>query len=133
MGHLDHYNRAQVERLLALDPLIGFYNVDFMTSLATVVTYPRDHQSAAFTTDSLGFRVGEAFGRQMRVDELGPEDKGYGLVLGSSSAFGYGASSDSQTLASHLSAATGRPYYNLGVPGANSHQLLSVAATERSS
>lgn len=84
------------------------------------------HRSAAVNTDDEGFRLS--------ASPLGTVDSatwvsggGGGLVLGSSVAFGLGASSDSTTLASHLAFLTRRRWLNLGVLAANSLQELIAA------
>jgi hypothetical protein len=87
---------------------------------------PPGHRSPGLNTDDAGFRISHA--------PSGPVDStswlaggGGGLVLGSSVAFGLGASSDAATLSSRLASADGRPWLNLAVLAANSLQELIAA------
>src|SRR5215472_5601025 len=78
-------------------------------------------RSAVFNTDAEGFRVSDSPRGPIdcaRWLELG----GGGIVLGSSFAFGVGATSDAATIPSRLAFLLGSPQLNLGVCAANSLQ-----------
>lgn len=84
------------------------------------------HRSETLNTDEEGFRLSAS--PHGPVDSVSwVADGGGGLLLGSSVAFGLGATSDSTTLASHLAALTGERWLNLAVLAANSTQELIAA------
>jgi hypothetical protein len=84
------------------------------------------HRSTTINTDDEGFRLSASpFGT---VDStIWVSAGGGGLVLGSSVAFGLGASSDSSTVASRLAFLTQRRWLNLAVLAGNSLQELIAA------
>jgi hypothetical protein len=84
------------------------------------------HRSAGLNTDDEGFRVSDSpFGAVDSASWLA--GGGGALLLGSSVAFGLGASSDRGTLASQLAFLTRSRWLNLGVLAANSLQELVAA------
>jgi hypothetical protein len=77
------------------------------------------------TLDENGFRRSVCAGSIVDSSTwLAETGRPRGLLLGSSVAFGYGASSDATTLASVLSSLRGHPYLNVAVCAANSTQEL---------
>ena len=87
---------------------------------------PPNIRSRVVSTDENGFRL--SYSSATRVDSTSWHDEApKGLLVGSSVAFGVGATSDSRTLASLLATGTGTPFLNLGVRGANSTQELISA------
>ncbi|MET8830524.1 GDSL-type esterase/lipase family protein [Streptomyces sp. NPDC004610] len=90
-----------------------------------------DHHSPVLTTDSRGFRLshGERGEPQSLGDHL-PEGP-VSLLMGGSSAFGFGAGSDRTTLASLLSRESGTPWLNLAAPAFNSTQEVLLFLLHR--
>lgn len=80
---------------------------------------PANHRSSVVNTDPLGFRESVYQERSVTSGSWFNEGK-KGLLLGGSVAFGWGAPSDDQTLASHLALATNQAFLTLGIMAANS-------------
>ena len=87
---------------------------------------PPNIRSSVVSTDENGFRV--SYNGEAAVDSTTwHSERRRGLLVGSSVAFGVGATSDRHTLASLLAGPTGSSFLNLGVRGANSTQELISA------
>lgn len=106
--------------------LLERYDIDLFVHPNLGFSLAREHRSAMVNTDAEGFRLSDS--------PLGPVDSGSwlaagggGLVIGNSTAFGMATSGDSNTVASHLAALTGRRELNLGVVAGNSLQELVAA------
>jgi hypothetical protein len=109
----------------AVAPQLGAYSrlPNVVWPLLTMTAQP-DVVGPIVTTDSRGQRVTRASNASIRSDSP-PADAAF--LLGSSYAFGVGASSDAGTLAAALSRRTGTPYVNLAVRRATSTQeVLAV-------
>ncbi|MEV7286360.1 SGNH/GDSL hydrolase family protein [Streptomyces sp. NPDC093252] len=90
-----------------------------------------DYRSPVLTTDSRGFRL--SHGLRDVPHSLGdhlPEGP-VSLLMGGSSAFGFGAGSDRTTLASLLGRETGTPWLNLAAPAFNSTQEVLLFLLHR--
>jgi hypothetical protein len=83
--------------------------------------HPR-RQTPAFSTDDLGFRTTVQEGRPVSFEAFCASDKPRAAVVGGSTAFGVGATSDAQTLASHLNRAGDRLWFNFAGRAFNSTQ-----------
>lgn len=82
---------------------------------------PQSLQSPRINTDRFGFRHTSADNQVFKVeDSFGADD--VNLLIGGSTAFGVGATSDQQTVASLLARSTGQVWLNLGIRGATSLQ-----------
>ncbi len=92
-----------------------------------VMAYPPNVEAKHFTTDGAGFRHTVFGGNAVGLAEAsGIGD--FGLLLGSSHTFGFGLSSNAETLASRLSEATGLRYLNICYPEADSRTLFASLA-----
>lgn len=80
--------------------------------------------SQSVNTDSLGFRINHYQGREYSVAEGGFEHEQVSMLIGGSTVFGDGATSDTQTISSHLSQHLGHLCLNLGGRAYNSTQEL---------
>lgn len=80
-------------------------------------------RSAVVNTDRYGFRWSTTRDGKTASVEAPPE-RPCGLTIGGSTTFGIGASTDAGTVASALSALTGKPWLNLGSRGHCSTQEL---------
>jgi len=89
-----------------------------------------NYRSPAVNTDSRGFRISYAGSQQCSLADHRP-DGPVSLVLGGSTAFGFGAGSDEATLASQLARCTGRPWLNLASNGCNSTQEVMLFLLHR--
>ena len=108
-------------------PQLAVYD-ELLPALAPYLTFasPRNHRSAVVNTDETGFRL--SYQGPERIDTTTwPAGRPGGLVLGSSFVFGVGATSDSETLVSHLNAILPYAFLNLGVRAGNSTQELVAA------
>lgn len=126
---------------LSLAPHLAEYDARFSDSgeirwLPYVMYFhPASHRSAVVNTDSFGFRVSTWHGSPVDVADHCPEGP-VDLLVGSSTVFGIGASSDDHTLASRCNFhALGRsgPWCNMGGRSHNSMQelLLHVLVRHR--
>lgn len=79
-------------------------------------------KTPAFTTDDLGFRTTIRAGKPLNFDEFCRSDRPHAALVGGSTAFGVGATSDAQTLASHLNGAGDRVWFNFAGRAFNSTQ-----------
>jgi hypothetical protein len=116
---------AARERRLALAPQLPAYEVleNVLWPFVTVTTEPGT-SSPVVSIDSRGHRITRVGSETARSDDA-PADAGF--VLGGSTAFGYGATDDSGTLAAALWRRTGSPYVNLAIPAGNSTQEVVSA------
>ncbi len=81
------------------------------------------HTSKVLNTDSRGFRV--SYKNGVRISEFNTSGNlPVGLIIGGSTAFGVGATNDSQTISSILSTLTDYNWYNFGGRAFNSTQEL---------
>lgn len=94
--------------------------------------HPFGHCSETVNTDSSGFRYTSAKGLQYSVADHGGVEKAR-LIVGSSTVFGIGASSDGHTLAARLSIHDRRaePWINFGGRSFNSTQELLLFVLSR--
>ncbi|GGX22896.1 SGNH/GDSL hydrolase family protein [Streptomyces noursei] len=80
-----------------------------------------DHRSKVINTDRHGFRFTHARAGVYSVGDNLP-DGPVNVLLGGSTALGFGATGDAHTISSQLSQRGERPWLNLGVAGFNSTQ-----------
>lgn len=94
--------------------------------------HPANHRSPVVNTDSLGFRYSEALGVEYSAADC-DKSGSVRLLAGSSTVFGIGASSDSCTLSSRLSAndPRGQRWLNFGGRSFNSTQELMLFTLNR--
>jgi len=83
----------------------------------------KNYKSKVVNTDSNGFRLSSFHGKEFASDSLAYSDE-ISLVVGGSTAFGVGATSDTKTLSSLLSQKTNILHLNLGGRAFNSTQEL---------
>lgn len=122
------------DRYLILPELADYDSLDEVLNPYLGITARGSHQSKVVTTDSLGFRPSKYTGGWLDSSNW-PQGKEPGIVIGSSSVFGVGASNDGGTLVSQLNVKQGGTFLNLGIRGANSTQELisSIPFLERAS
>ena len=82
---------------------------------------PKNYCSSHINTDSFGFRKTIINNQSYRVDSL-KNYKSVNLIVGGSTVFGVGSSSDRTTIASELSSLSNEIWLNFGIRGANSFQ-----------
>lgn len=87
----------------------------------TMFFHHQNYKSAVINTDAFGFRYSDYRGKPLGVANLSL-DKPINLLIGGSTTLGTGATSDTQTVASRLSAHTGEPWLNFGGRGYNAVQ-----------
>ncbi|MFD3522742.1 IopA [Streptomyces sp. NPDC058653] len=116
MKHYEDFAGADIRWM----PYVMFYN-------------RTDYRSPAINTDSAGFRITETDKGPVSLGEPLPEGE-VSLILGASTAFGFGATADSQTIPSLLSQGEGTvPWLNLAAPAFNSTQELILFLMHRHS
>ena len=84
---------------------------------------PSNYNSDVISTDEHGVRFSNFKGVFIGVNEVNKFDF-VNLVVGASTAFGVGSSSDDKTLSSYLSDLNNEPWLNLGIRGCNSFQEI---------
>lgn len=89
-----------------------------------MLSNPSSYTSEVVNTDSLGFRKEVQLGKEVSVEKLLPIKCEVNLLVGGSTAFGVGASSDESTVSSYLSKMTNEYWLNCGVRGAVSFQEI---------
>lgn len=87
----------------------------------TMLSNPQNYHSEIINTDRYGYRKTLHQGELKGIDSLRKNDA-VSIVVGASTAFGVGASSDSKTIASLLHESTGKAWLNFGIRGAVSIQ-----------
>lgn len=87
----------------------------------TMLANPSNVYSAGINTDEYGFRKSLYHGELLDLESF-TQFKSVSLIVGASTAFGVGASSDKTTISSLLHEATGESWLNLGIRGAVSIQ-----------
>ena len=94
--------------------------------------HPNRHESPVVNTDAYGFRYSHRQGQKYSVGEHAGVESAR-LLVGSSTVFGIGASSDSWTLSSRLSEHDPRPapWLNFGALAFNSAQELLLLTLHR--
>ena len=122
---LDHHQAVQ--EVYKWTPQIRDYD-SFMHIGARWVPYTmyfheKNFRSATVNTDALGFRYSQLNGKRYSVAERPPTGK-VNLLVGGSTALGVGATSDENTVASHLSELTGEVWLNFAGRGYNATQEL---------
>lgn len=85
---------------------------------------PRNLISQCVNTDELGFRINHYQGREYSIARGGFEHEQVSMLIGGSTVFGDGATSDAQTISAHLSQYFGHLCLNLGGRAYNSTQEL---------
>jgi hypothetical protein len=90
-----------------------------------VLTYGPNIKSAAFSTDTAGFRHSVHKGETLSVGNCIERER-YGLVLGPSSVYGFGLEGNEHTMPSVLAERFDFPFANLGLPEGNSRNLFSL-------
>ncbi|MFJ5262475.1 SGNH/GDSL hydrolase family protein [Streptomyces sp. NPDC088387] len=80
-----------------------------------------DYRSPVVNTDAQGFRLSYRGDVGQSLNENRPKGP-LGVLMGGSSAFGFGAGSDSGTVSSAMADESGIPWLNFAVPGYNSTQ-----------
>ncbi|MEU9335678.1 IopA [Streptomyces sp. NPDC048290] len=88
------------------------------------------YRSPVLNTDSRGFRISHGAQDTYALGDRLPEGP-VSLLMGGSSAFGFGAGSDRTTLASLLSQTSGTPWLNLAAPAFNSTQEVILFLLHR--
>lgn len=91
-----------------------------------VLAYAPNTDGGAFSTDAFGFRRGELGGKPYDLNAAFSGEP-YALVLGSSHVFGFGLTSDGDTIPSQLAAQRGLACLNLSFPEAQLQPLHAVA------
>ena len=90
----------------------------------TMFTQNSDHKSSVVNTDNYGLRyTGRENPTSMESIQVGEE---FSLIVGASTAFGVGASSDDETIAAQLHRMTGELTINLSGKAYNSKQELTL-------
>ncbi|MDA9937638.1 hypothetical protein N9D09_00930 [bacterium] len=84
---------------------------------------PSNYKSDVISTDEYGVRLSSYKDSFIGVNEASNFDF-VNLVVGASTAFGVGSSSDNKTLSSVLSVFNNEPWLNLGIRGCNSFQEI---------
>lgn len=87
----------------------------------TMLSNPQDYFSQTVNTDRYGYRKTLYQGELQGIESFMNGDA-VSLVVGASTVFGVGASSDCKTIASLLHESTGKVWLNLGIRGAVSIQ-----------
>jgi len=82
---------------------------------------PESFESEAINTDSYGFRLSNFKGKVISCENIAEYEK-VNIIVGGSTVFGVGATSDQTTVASLLSEQTDIPWLNFGVRGGVSFQ-----------
>jgi lysophospholipase L1-like esterase len=100
-----HYDRMPPGRIVPFAMLAG----------------PANHRSDVVNTDANGFRWTTS-GASVQTTETLHGLKDAGIVVGGSTVFGVGSTTDATTLPSFLAARQGTPWLNLGVRGGVSFQ-----------
>lgn len=93
----------------------------------TMFAASADYRSASVNTDRYGLRCSDLSGGGS-IDTI-QEGVGCSLIVGSSTAFGVGATDDTETIASKLSTMTDRIFLNFGCRAFNSRQELFLFLT----
>jgi hypothetical protein len=124
-----------VDPLAALVPQIAQYEAFVKQGLNWLpyVMYfnPPDYRSAVINTDSGGFRLSRNGAHRYSLRDHLPAGP-VSLVMGGSSAFGFGSSSDDRTLAAMLSQnSSATPWLNLAAPAFNSTQEVVLFLQNR--
>jgi len=120
-------DRVTAEDRYKICPQLEAYD-QLLPTLAPYVTFlsPRRHRSPVVNTDENGFRLSSA--QDGWIDSTTwPAGRPGGIVVGSSMVFGVGATSDGETLASHLNGMLPQSFLNLGIRAGNSTQELIAA------
>ena len=84
---------------------------------------PKNYRSKQINTDSLGFRKSLNTNIEYSVSQIKHYDK-INFLVGGSTVFGVGSTSDATTISSNLSKASKEIWLNFGIRGANSFQEL---------
>lgn len=87
----------------------------------TMLSNPQDYHSETINTDQYGYRKTLYQGELKGIESI-KKSEAVSIVVGASTAFGVGASSDSKTIASLLHESTGKIWLNFGIRGAVSIQ-----------
>lgn len=82
---------------------------------------PTNYTSKTINTDRHGFRLTNFNGQYLSIDDISNFEK-INLIIGGSTVFGVGASSDDSTISSLLSKETNDPWFSLGIRGGVSLQ-----------
>ena len=103
---MEYYDQITCE----FKPFIMFFN-------------KKNFSSDVVNTDNIGFRLNFINNNSHKLENLFHENE-VSLVIGGSTAFGFGASSDEKTISSQLSILTNEIYINFGATAFNSMQEL---------
>lgn len=87
-------------------------------------THPANFKSTPVNTDELGFRLNYFQGAKYSIAEGGFEHEQISVLIGGSTVFGDGATSDAQTISAHLSEINRYRFLNFGGRAYNSTQEL---------
>ena len=90
-----------------------------------VLTYWPNTRFDSFSTDSAGYRHSTFAGKTYSVADCLHSER-YGILLGSSTLFGFGIAGNENTAASIAGERLGFPIANASMPGANSRNLHSL-------
>jgi len=105
---------------------LDYVALDLVPKPFITYTLASNHRSASVCTDALGFRQQYFTGDQpVDLRELRTRYDRCRVLLGGSAAFGFKASSDRATMATHLSTDE-FPMVNLALPGAGTQQELAA-------
>lgn len=120
--------RALQQRRYAITPQMRDYDMlERKAWLPYLMTFhPPRLATQAFTTDALGFRRTMRGRHAVQWDSYQAAGARRGAVIGGSTAFGVGATSDAGTLASRLNERDGCLWWNFAGRGFNSTQELLV-------
>lgn len=101
-----------------------YYEIGTKSCPFLMFQQPGNLISEAVNTDELGFRINHYQGREYSVARGGFEYEQVSMLIGGSTVFGDGATSDAQTISAHLSQHLGHLCLNLGGRAYNSTQEL---------
>ncbi|HDS1755525.1 hypothetical protein [Pseudomonas sp. M5] len=96
----------------------------------TLHVHESGYRSGTINTDALGLRYSHCAGKRFSAAEYGGTGR-VNLLVGGSTALGIGASSDENTVASHLSMLTGEVWLSLAGCGLNASQELLLFLTHQ--
>lgn len=117
---------ANYQTIVRLRPSFAPFIIhEQMVHRGDTLFFPANKRGAHFTTDGRGFRHTSFGGENLSVAEITRRSR-YGLVLGTSRAFGLGLSGNENTIASLLSQRFGFPFANVALPQGNSRNLSSM-------
>ena len=95
-------------------------NSEIVYSPYLMYTNPKNYKSNVVNTDADGIRLSDS--KKVPISNILLNSTSYNILVGSSTVFGIGSSSDKQTISSQLENLSGQPTINLGGRSYNSLQ-----------